>query len=469
MGPADKLEKQRTEGRMDARQRVATLCDAGTFVEFGTLAGRLPADAFVAGSGSVNGRPVMVGAEDFTTAAGSIGAANNAKRYRLAELALSDRIPLVMLLDGAGHRPTDSGYGGPTDTLAQVRCSGVVPVVAAVMGPSAGHGALVAPIADFTVMTSDAAIFTAGPPVVRESLGETVSKEELGGPGVAIASGLIHNLAGGDSDALEQLRSYLSYMPSSSWSYPEAVSGPDQDARPTPELRRIIPRDARRGYDVHEVLGVVVDDGRYMEIQSAYGRAIVCALARLGGHAVAIVANQPAVLAGSIDAASANKAAHFISVADSFHLPLVFLADNPGMLPGRESERAAVLRAGGRMFAAESLAQTPKVHLAMRKAFGFGSMVMALLSHDGQAATFAFPGMTLGAMGASAMSRATGIDVETLRNEELEASFRVASRLGFDELIDPSEARTALLQALRRALWRRQEPASPVLRSAITP
>jgi acetyl-CoA carboxylase carboxyltransferase component len=173
-----------------------------------------------------------------------------------------------------------------------------------------------------------------------------------------------------------------------------------------------------------------------------------------------------------VDAAAADKAAHFITVADSFHLPIIFLADNPGMLPGSASERQGVLRSGGRMLAAEALATTPKINLTLRKAYGFGSMVMGMMTHDGQAGVFAFPGVTLGAMGADAMSRALGAGADqaaALRQAELDASYRSAERLGFDEMIEPSEARNMLLASLLRALMRRQSPPAPVSRTAITP
>ena len=473
MGGEERLAKRHARGLMDARQRVEHLLDPGTFREIGTLVGEaIPSDGIVAGAGRIDGRPVMVGAEDFTTLAGSIGPGSSSKRYRIAELALRDRMPLVMLLEGAGHRGGGGGGRAPTDLLVQAQCSGRVPVLSAVMGPSAGHGALIVPMSDFSVMTTDGAVFTAGPPVVKESLGEEISKEDLGGPGVAVASGLIHNVTPDDASALDMLRHYLEFFPSSAWSYPPRVGGADQGPRPTDELLGIVPRDTRRVYDMADVLDVVVDDGHWFEVQPGFGPSIICALAHLGGDPVAIVANQPSVLAGSVDADAADKAAHFIAVADSFHLPLVFLADNPGMLPGRTSERAGVLRSGARMFAAQTQATSPKLHLTLRKAYGFGSMVMSLVGFDGQSATFAYPGATLGAMGAAAMSRATGADVDEatlLREAELEASYRSASNLGFDELIDPRETRTVLLDALQRALSRRQAPPEPVLRAAITP
>ena len=475
MGGPERLDKHRDKGKLDARARIERLLDPGTFRELGTLVGgEIAADGLVVGSGSINGSPVMLGAEDFTTMAGSIGPGGNSKRYRIAELALRDKIPLVMLLEGAGFRPTGGHYGrSPTDLLAQARCSGRVPTVAAVLGPSAGHGALVAPVCDFRIMSRQGAIFTAGPPVVKESTGEDISKEDLGGPDVALPSGVIHNVAEDDEAVLDDIRRYLSYFPPSAWSYPPSLPA-DQatERRPTPELLDIVSRDNRRVYDMRAVLDVVFDSPDWFEVQPQFGKAIICALARLGGHPVAVVANQPQVLAGSIDADAADKAAHFIMVADSFHLPIVFLADNPGMLPGSRSERSGVLRAGARMFAAQTAATTLKLHLTLRKAYGFGSMVMSLLSFDQQVATFAYPGATMGAMSAAALSRAShaGEDLSTkLRNAELQASYRSAEHMGFDELIDPRETRDALLASLLRGLSSRQAAAEPVTRTVIMP
>ena len=475
MGGPERLDKHRDKGKLDARARIERLLDPGTFRELGTLVGgEIAADGLVVGSGSINGSPVMLGAEDFTTMAGSIGPGGNSKRYRIAELALRDKIPLVMLLEGAGFRPTGGHYGrSPTDLLAQARCSGRVPTVAAVLGPSAGHGALVAPVCDFRIMSRQGAIFTAGPPVVKESTGEDISKEDLGGPDVALPSGVIHNVAEDDEAVLDDIRRYLSYFPPSAWSYPPSLPA-DQatERRPTPELLDIVSRDNRRVYDMRAVLDVVFDSPDWFEVQPLFGKAIICALARLGGHPVAVVANQPQVLAGSIDADAADKAAHFIMVADSFHLPIVFLADNPGMLPGSRSERSGVLRAGARMFAAQTAATTLKLHLTLRKAYGFGSMVMSLLSFDNQGATFAYPGATMGAMSAAALSRAShaGEDLSTkLRNAELQASYRSAEHMGFDELIDPRETRDALLASLLRGLSSRQAAAEPVTRTVIMP
>jgi len=239
-----------------------------------------------------------------------------------------------------------------------------------------------------------------------------------------------------------------------------------------PEILDVVPRNGRRVYEMRDVIDVVFDEESTFEVQPGFGQSVVCTLARLGGHAVAVVANQPRVYAGSIDVEGADKAAHFITVADSFHLPLVFLSDNPGVLPGSASERRGILRSGARMYAAQTLATSPKFEVTLRKAYGFGSMVMGMIPFDGQSGVFAFPGATMGAMGAAAMSRATGADVdetELLRNAELEASYRSAATLGFDELIDPREIRNVLLHSLGRALLRRQAAAAPKARIGITP
>jgi acetyl-CoA carboxylase carboxyltransferase component len=476
MGGEERLAKHRAAGKLDARARIAHLLDPGSFQEFGTLVGGAdhPADAIVTGSGRIDGRPVMVAAEDFTVKAGTISQSSNSKRYRVAELALNDRVPLVMMLDGAGFRADGRSHARtPTDMLAQFACSGRIPLITAVLGASAGHGALVAPVSDFTVMSAHATIFTAGPPVVATSLGEKITKEDLGGPSVAVASGLIHNAAPDDEAALDLVRAYLRYFPSSAWSYPpDDDSGDDTGPRLVPEVVDIVPRNGRRIYEMRDVIDVVFDDGSLFEVQPDFGRSVVCTLARLGGHPVAVIANQPKVLAGSVDVDGADKAAHFVTVADSFHLPLVFLADNPGVMPGSDSEKKGILRSGARMYAAQAFATSPKFEVTMRKAYGFGSMVMGMLPFDGQSAVFAFPGATMGAMGADAMSRATGADQDEatrLRDAELQASYRSASSLGFDELIDPREMRNVLLHSLERALYRRQQAAEPVARIGIAP
>jgi len=476
MGGPEKLDRRREAGRLDARGRIDALLDAGSFAEIGSLAGgSAPADALVAGVGAIDGRPVAVGAEDFTTLGGSIGAAASRKRWRIADIARRERVPLVMLLEGAGHRPPmpgDPSGGGPGDLQAQGRLSGYVPMVCGVMGSSAGHGAITAPLCDWSVMTGDAAIFTAGPPVVQASLGEDVTKEELGGPSVAVASGVVHNVAADDASLLADVRTYLSFFGSSAWERPPWADTGDVERRRLDDLLDVVPREGNKAYDMREAMSRVVDGGGFFQIQPDFGRSIVCGLARIGGHAVGVVANQPAVIAGSIDVDAADKAAHFVQLCDSFHLPLVFMTDNPGVLAGTASERAGILRAGARMFTAQTRAQTVKIQVTMRKAYGFGSCVMAMNGYDEQTLSYAFPGATMGAMGSQGAGNAVGADDDTrasLRQAELDSSYRSASGLGFDELIDPRDLRNAILDGLELSARRRAGAAEPVARVGVTP
>lgn len=466
MGGPDKLARRRDAGRHDARARVEALVDDGSFTEIGRLGGG-GVDAFVAGIGHIDGRPVAVGIEDFTVAGGSIGPVESAKRYRVAELAVQERMPLVMVLEGAGHRPPlpddPPSVRRPGDLQAQARASGRVPFAVAVLGPSAGHGALSAPMADFAVMSPAGAIFTAGPPLVKASLGEDITKEDLGGPAVALRSGVIHNLADDDPAALAQIRRWLSYLPSSAWERAAATAS-DDGRRLVPEIADIVPRNPRQPYDMLDVVRAVVDRETFFEIQPAFGPSLVTGLARLAGQAVAIVANQPLHLAGTIDVDAADKAAAFIRIADSFHLPLVFLTDNPGVLAGSASERAGILRHAARMFAAQTGARVPKVQVTLRKAYGFGSTAMAMNPFDGQTLNLAYPGVTFGAMPARGADAATGGDTGALREAELASGHRSAAALSIDDLIDPADTRNMLLAGLDAAAARLRGPVEPVAR-----
>lgn len=457
MGGEERLARRRARGKLDARERIATLCDPGSVVEIGRLVGDLPADGFVAALGTIDGRPVAVGSEDFTVAGGSIGAGGSAKRYRLAELAGQEQMPLIMLLEGAGHRPPmpddPPSRRTPGDLGAMADLSGLVPLATAVLGPSAGHGALAAPLADFTVMTPDASIFAAGPPLVKASIGEDVTKEELGGPAVALASGLIHNLADDDRDALDQIRRWLAYLPSSCHAPPPSLE-PTDGLRPVPELLDLVPRNPRQAYDMAEVVDVVVDDGSFFAIGERFGPSMLCGWARLGGHTVAVLANQPRHLAGAIDADAADKAAAFLGVADAFGLPLVLLTDNPGVLAGTAAERSGILRHAAAMYAAQRRFRHPKFQVTLRKAYGFGSTAMGMNPFDGQTLNLAFPGVTFGAMPARGADDATGADEEgrvALRTAELASGYRSAAGLSVDDLIDPRETRNMLLRGLALA------------------
>lgn len=483
MGGEERLTRHRQPGRLDARARLAQLFDADTFVELGTLVGSVhrgvtppvPADGLVAGHGLIDGRPVLAAAEDFTVMGGSIGHGTGAKRQRLTELAQAERVPLVMLLEGAGERAQNAFERrgrAPNDLQSLARLSGLVPTVCVVMGSSAGHGALTAPLMDLVVMVEGAALFSAGPPLVKASIGEDITKEALGGTAVHTAtSGVAHNAAADDTEALHLVRRYLSYFPSNAWTHPPDRPADDEHRR-VPELTDIIPADPRHAYDIRNVIEVLVDRGSHLEIEPAYGRTVVTTLARLGGTAVAIVANQPAVKAGSIDADGADKATHFLGVAAAFHLPVLFLADNPGVLAGSASERAGILRHAARMFAAQTRVASPKLHVTLRKAYGFGSSLMAMNPFDDQTVALALPGARLGAMPAEGGAEAARVDGDTkavLQHAELGGAYSAADTMSYDEVVAPAELRDALLQALRLTGARRQLSVRPVRQPGVLP
>lgn len=452
MGGKARLDRATSQGKLNARQRAEALFDAGTFTEIGGLAGNLsedgqapaPADGLIAGFGLVDGRPVLVGVEDGTVLGGSIGDAGATKRHRLTQIAAQERAPLVFMLEGAGHRLTNAHSNpAPNDLQGLAALSGLVPMVCLVLGASAGHGALTAPLSDFVVMTPAASMFVAGPPIVKAAIGETVTKEDLGGPQVHLASGVAHNLAEDDVAAIRMARRYLGYF---------GDRGEGEGPRRLDAILDIIPADPRFPFDVRPVLDMVADSGSLLEIQPAYGGALVTALARLGGRSVAIIANNPSVNAGAVDAAAAQKAARFIDMADTHGLPLVFLTDNPGVQPGTASERSGMLRHAARMFSAQHRARVPKLHVTMRKAFGFGSSIMAMNPFDGQTLSLAFPAISLGAMPAGAGAEAAGLTEEQRQKavrDQTGGAWALADKMAYDDVIDPRELRNALLAGLQ--------------------
>lgn len=483
MGGDTRVARQHAAGRLDVRQRIDALLDRGSFVELGALVGgeaQIPADGFVAGTGTIDGREVVVGGEDFTVLGGSIGIRAHAKRFRTAELALQERRPFVLLLDGAGERAQNAFERyprSPNDLQMLARLSGLVPTVVVILGPSAGHSALAAPLADYVVMTEGACAFTAGPPLVQSATGEVTTKEDLGGSAVQAASGLAHAVARDDAAALALARRYLGYFPSRAWQSPPrraSVNGRFDDVgeRRLETILEVIPADQKKAYDMHAVLRLLADAGESLEVQPAYGRSILTVLAHLGGEPVAIVASQPMVKAGAIDAEAADKAARFIEIADAFHLPVVFLADTPGVLVGKVSERQGILRRAMRMFAAQARMRGVKVHVTLRKVYGVASCLMGMNPFDGQTATLSFPSGRIAAMPATGASDAVGAD-DALRAQlaesEMVGVYRPADGMSYDDVIDPRELRNRVLHALRLARSRADEPPAPVARTGILP
>ena len=463
MGGPDKIARQHARGRLTARERIDAFADADSFSEYGALAGGnhpggeepLAGDGLVAGTCRVDSRRVVVVAEDFTVKGGSIGHPNAAKRARLVRLALEQQLPLVLMLDGAGERATNQAErypNTPNDLQLVADLKGQVPVVTLVLGTSAGHGALTGVFADLIIMLEGSAMFTAGPPLVQAALGVDTTPEELGGADMHTRdSGVAHNLGKTEQECFAMARYFLSLMPQRSGQTAAPRSDlPSARPRPLERILDLIPPQANQVYDMRDVLNELCDAQSLFELQPDFGRSLITALARIGGTPCLLVANQPAVLAGAITRDAAEKASHFIDVANAFGLPLVTLLDNPGVMPGPDAERSGVLKAAGHMFAAQRRYRGRKVVVTLRKAFGFGSSVMGMNPWDHQVISIALPSVLLGgvpAIGGAEAARASSEEAAKMR--ELQSGAWVpADAMAFDKIIDPRDLRNEVIDVL---------------------
>ena len=463
MGGSDRVKRQHQRGRLTARERIEGLCDPHSFNEYGELAGGnhpggeapLAGDGVVGGTGRIDKRSVVVIAEDFTVKGGSIGHVNSAKRTRLVRLALEQGLPLVLMLDGAGERSSNQMErypNSPGDLQLVADLKGQVPVVALVLGTSAGHGALTGMFADLIIMAEGTAMFSAGPPLVQAALGITATPEELGGAAMHTSvSGVAHNLGSTEQDCFTMARQFLSLLPTRAGAAPpEDRDQPAAAPRLLDSLLDIIPPQANQVYDMHQVLHELVDQQTLFELQPRFGSNIVTALARIGGIPCLLVANQPAVQAGAITREAAEKATHFITVASAFDLPLVTLLDNPGVMPGPAAEQSGVLKAAGQMFQAQRRYRGRKIVVTLRKAFGFGSSVMGMNPWDHQAISLALPSVSLGgvpAIGGAEAARSSAEDAATLRDLQTGA-WVAADAMAFDKIVSPADLRNEIITVL---------------------
>jgi len=464
MGSERKIALQRERGRLTARDRIASLCDQNSFNEYGALAGGnhpggaepLAGDGLVGGTARIDGRSVVVIAEDFTVKGGSIGHVNTAKRTRLVRLALEEQIPLVLMLDGAGERADNQRErypNAPGDLQLIADLKGVVPMVTLVLGTSAGHGALTGVFSHFVIILEGAAMFTAGPPLVQAALGIAPTIEELGGAKLhAAQSGVAHNVYATEIECFAAATKFLSLVSGQTASKTTLIGDEAAAKRKLDRALDIVPARTNQPYDMLELLGHIVDDGSFLELQPHYGRNVVTGLARIGGIGCMLIANQPAVQAGAITVNAADKATHFIEVADAFDLPLVFFLDNPGVMPGPAAEKSGVLKAAGRMFLAQRRYRGRKVSVTLRKAFGFGSSVMGMNPWDGQAVTLALPSVSLGGVPAAGGADAAHSDEQAaVELQALQSGAWVpADNMAFDKVIDPRDLRNEIMDVLTR-------------------
>jgi methylmalonyl-CoA decarboxylase subunit alpha len=389
MGGPAKIEEQHKRGKLTARERIDLLFDKGTFLEIGALAKsphitdrETPADGVITGVGRIEGRDVLCAAYDFTVLAGSIGMVGEIKVTRIRDLALKERRPIVWLIDSAGARIQEaaSSIFAGTGYLfrEQVVLSGVVPQVTALVGPGAAGTAYIPGLSDCVVMVKGiGSMALGGPPLVKAAIGEDVTEDDLGGSKVhCYKSGCAHIEVPDDAACMKVIRDYLSYFPSHCKEKPPRRETADPIERRDDALLDIVPDQPRKPFDMLKVIEKIVDDGKMLAIQPTWGRSLVTTFARIGGRPVGIVASQPAFMGGVLDVDSADKAAHFVNLCDSFNIPLVFLMDVPGFMIGSKVEAQGIIRHGAKMLFQVASATVPKLTVVIRKAYGAGYYVM---------------------------------------------------------------------------------------------
>src|SRR5918996_2428678 len=392
-GGEERLRRQREAGKLTARERIDLLFDPGTFEEidkfvthrcrdFGMASQLVPGDGVVCGYGRVNGRLTYAFAQDFTVFGGSLSETNAAKIVKIMDLAMKLGAPVVGLNDSGGARIQEGvlSLAGYADIfLRNTLASGVVPQISAVMGPCAG-GAVYSPaITDFTVMVRGSSyMFVTGPDVIKTVTHEDVSKEELGGAMTHnMTSGVAHFAVDDDGACLSLIRELLSFMPSNNLDDPPGARTADDPDREEPSLDQLVPVAPNQPYDMLDVIHMVVDERYFLEVHQHYARNLIVGFARLDGRSVGIVANQPAVLAGTLDIAASVKGARFVRFCDAFNVPLVTFEDVPGFLPGTVQEYGGIIRHGAKLLFAFAEATVPKVTVITRKAYGGAYCVMS--------------------------------------------------------------------------------------------
>ncbi len=479
-GGTDRVARQHEAGKLTARERVELLLDPASFVEidalvthrcrdFGMDGKRVPGDGVVGGYGTVAGRLVYVFAQDFTVFGGSLSETNAQKICKLMDLAVENGAPVIGLNDSGGARIQEgvASLGGYADIfLRNTLASGVVPQISAIMGPCAG-GAVYSPaITDFVFMVEGTSyMFVTGPDVIKTVTHEEVSKEELGGASThATKSGVCHFTEPNDAACLAAVRDLLSYLPSNNLDEPPAGHSEDDPDRADERLNSLVPEDPNKPYDIKQLLALVVDDGKFLEVHARYAKNIVVGFARLGNRSVGVVANQPAYLAGVLDIDASLKGARFVRFCDAFNIPLVTFEDVPGFLPGTQQEFGGIIKHGAKLLYAYAEATVPKITVITRKAYGGAYCVMAS-KHLRTDVNYAYPTAEIAVMGPEGAVNvlykreldAAGAGAPALRQQkvaEYRAKFSnpyIAAERGFlDAVIEPRETRPMVIRALHQ-------------------
>ncbi|HVH62437.1 MAG TPA: acyl-CoA carboxylase subunit beta [Candidatus Dormibacteraeota bacterium] len=467
------LSRLREQHKLTARERLDLLLDQGSFIEDGlfanVLADELPADGVVTGLGTIEGRQVAVMANDPTVKAGSWGARTVEKIVRIQEMAQRIRVPLFYLVDSAGARITDQIEMFPGRRHAgriffnEVQLSGLIPQICLLLGPSAAGGAYIPAFCDVVVMVEgNASMYLGSPRMVEVVVGEKVTLEELGGARMHnTESGLGDALVTTDQEAIDFAKQYFRFMPQRAGEKPPSC-GP-QPAREGKPLSELIPEEPNRGYDMRRVIEALVDEGSWFELKKLFAKELLTGFARLDGHAIGIVANQPMQKGGVLFNDSADKAARFVWLCDAFEIPLLFLADVPGFMIGTDVERRGIIRHGAKMISAISEATVPKISVIVRKAYGAGLYAMAGPAFDSDC-VIALPSAQIAVMGPEPAVNAVFYnkladlpeDQRAARRKELEDEYRedidlykLAANLIVDDVVEPEDLRQTLITRYR--------------------
>ena len=494
------VARQHALGKLTARERIATLLDTGSFEETGALVEparetfdtqhlEAPADGVVTGFGRIAGRPVAICAFDFTILGGSNGARAEFKISRLCGQCQQHGYPLIMLLEGGGHRVQDGldsrhfARGAPT-FQEFMNLSGWVPIVAAIMGPGFAGPSNFAAMADFVVMVDKTSTMgIAGPALVKAATGETITKEELGGPQVqADLAGIADLVAADDVAALEAVKRYLSYLPSNAGQNAPAIETSDPADRREESLLSIIPENKRRAYDMRRIVAAIADESSLFEIKPGFAKNLYTGLCRMGGRPVGIIANQPLHLGGTLTAAACEKGAHFISLCDAFGIALLYLIDVPGFLAGPTAEKSGLARRSARLIFEIGQATVPRLSVVIRKGYGLAYLAMAGGRSFDADLCVAWPTAEICAMSVegavdvayrkavqAAKDPAAHRDALIQRFRSQLGSLRAVEAYGIDDVIDPRDTRKAVITALRRCAPRKIPAHDARRRHAISP
>ena len=492
LGGEERVARQHAAGRLTIRERIDALVDPASFLELGALAGEETPDGFVpsgyvGGLARIDGRNIVVGGEDFTVRGGS--ERDGAEKVALVcAMAKEYRLPLVLFHDGAGgniENTINRGYSKIPNYRSwadEMECLATVPVVAGVMGSVAGGPAGRAMLSHWSIIPKDTAeIFAAGPTVVKRALGVEMTKQELGGSKVhARGSGSVDNEGEDELDCMRQIREFLSYMPRNVWELPPYREAQDDPDRREAKLLEIIPRDRRKPYDMRKLIRMVVDEGEFFELTPHFGKCLITAFARLNGHVVGIVGNNPMIHGGALDGVGADKQTHFMDMCDQFSIPLVFFIDIPGFMVGPAAEQAATVRRGMRAFWMANQVTVPVLQVYVRRCFGFGGAA------SGNAARLnlriGWPSGEWGGIptegGVDAAFRRvieSAPDPEAKRAEieagvaHLRSPFTTAEALAVEDIIDPRDTRPVLIRFLEAAGGARSYDLGPKARRGVRP